>query len=91
MHAAASNRNLAIITALLMAGEDTNAYDKIGATALMYAAASNSNPEVIITLLKAGADGKAKDKGGETAFDQVQKNYMLKGTDAYRQLQEASQ
>jgi len=41
--------------------------------------------------LKAGADAKAKDKLGKTAFDYAQANEKLKGTDAYRQLQEASQ
>ncbi len=56
----------------------------------MDAAGSNMNPEVITTLLKAGADAKAKDNYGETAFGYAQNNEKLKGTDAYRQLQEAS-
>jgi hypothetical protein len=48
---------------------------------------------VIVILLKAGGDAKAKDKTGKTAFDYAKSNYSLKvrGTDAYRQLQEASQ
>jgi ankyrin repeat protein len=46
---------------------------------------------VITTLLRAGADAKAKDNYGKTAFDYAQNNEKLKGTDAYRQLQEASQ
>jgi ankyrin repeat protein len=51
----------------------------------------NANPEVILALLNAGADAKLKDKEGMTALDYANSNYGLKGTDAYRQLQEASQ
>jgi len=61
-----------------------------GMTPLMDAAMNNHNPEVITTLLKAGADAKAKDSAGKTAFDYAQNNEKLKGTDAYRKLQEAS-
>ncbi|MGA2381590.1 MAG: hypothetical protein ABSG85_20005 [Spirochaetia bacterium] len=50
----------------------------------------NQKPEVITTLLKAGADAKAKDDDGKTAFDYAQSNDRLKGTDAFRRLQEAS-
>jgi hypothetical protein len=42
-------------------------------------------------LLNDGADAKAKDKLGTTAFGYAQSNAKLKGTDAYKQLQEASQ
>ncbi|MGA2976610.1 MAG: hypothetical protein ABSF77_14980 [Spirochaetia bacterium] len=38
-----------------------------------------------------GADAKVKSKSGSTAFDFAQDNEKLKGTDAYRQLQKASQ
>jgi ankyrin repeat protein len=77
---------------LLKAGADVKAQDKNnGLTALMYAAETNQNPEVITTLLKSGADAKAKDNAGKTALDYAQDNENLKGTDAYRQLQEASQ
>jgi ankyrin repeat protein len=47
-------------------------------------------PEVITVLLKAGADGTAKDSMGKTAFDYAKNNEKLKGTDAIRQLEEAS-
>ena len=57
----------------------------------MFAARYNQSPEVIMTLLKAGADAKAKNRHGKTAFDYAQRNASLKDTDAYRQLQEASQ
>jgi|SRR5208337_1285414 len=63
----------------------------MGKTPLMFAAQYNQDPEVIATLLKAGADAKAKDSEGKTAVDYAQDNDALIGTDAYRQLQEASQ
>ena len=56
----------------------------------MNAAARNRNSEIIIVLLKAGADAKVKDNKGKTAFEYAQNNAKLKGTDAYRQLEEAS-
>lgn len=92
MSAAAENKNPAVILALIDAGADLNARDpKYGATSLMLAAMRNQNPEVVTTLLKAGADGKAKDNRGLTAFDYADSNAKLKGTDAYQQLEEASQ
>jgi hypothetical protein len=63
-----------------------NARDEDGSTALMYAARNNTNPEVLSVLLKAGADGKARDSSGKTAYDCAQDNKRLKGTDAYRKL-----
>jgi hypothetical protein len=45
---------------------------------------------VISTLLKAGADAKAMDRKGKTAFDYAQSNYKMKGTDALKQLEQAS-
>ena len=80
-----------MIRTLLKAGADLNAQDENGKTVLMYAAESNQNPEVITTLLKAGADVKAQDGDGKTAFEYAQDNDGLDSTDAYRQLQEASQ
>ena len=91
MHAARFNKNPEVITTLLKAGADVNAKDTDGWTALMWAAWKNQNLRVITALLKAGADAKAKDGVGKTAFDYAQDNEKLKGTDAYRQLQRASQ
>ena len=79
-----------VITVLLKAGADINVRGKAGTTVLMAAARYNSQPEVMTTLLKAGADAKAKDNIGQTAFDWAQGNATLKGTDAYRMLQQAS-
>jgi ankyrin repeat protein len=91
MWAAGRNPNPEVITTLLKAGAELEARNKFGATALMYAAADNQNPEVISSLLEAGSDAKAKDNTGKAAFDYAQNNPRLKGTDAYRQLQKASQ
>jgi ankyrin repeat protein len=91
MVAAIHNENPEVIIALLKAGADVDARDAYGTTPLMHAAQSNHNPEVISTLLKAGADPKAKNRFKKTAFDFVQNNKNLKGTDSYRQLQEALQ
>jgi ankyrin repeat protein len=90
MRAALSNQNPAVITTLLKSGADIKARANDGRTPLMLAAAYNPNPEVIMALLKAGADAKAKDRAGKTVFDWAKGNPKLKGTDAYRQLQEAS-
>jgi ankyrin repeat protein len=74
-----------------MAGADLEARDTNGSTPLMHAALFSDCPEVITTLLKAGAEVKAKDYEGKTAYDYAQVNEKLKGTDAYRRLQKASQ
>lgn len=79
------------IQAAIDKGADLKAQDKDGLTALMWAAGYNQNPEVISTLLKAGADAKVKDHAGKAVFDYALDNENLKGTDAYRRLQEASQ
>ena len=89
MYAATFSQNPEVIAVLLTAGADLKAQNKDGMTALMYAAEHNANPGVITMLLKAGADGKAKDRQGNTAYDYAQKNAKLKGTDAYRLLNEA--
>jgi uncharacterized protein len=89
MYAAVSNPP-AVITTLLKAGANVNDQDKDGGTPLIWAALFNPNPDVILILLKAGADPKAKTSEGKTAFDLVQENANLKGTEAYRQLQEVT-
>jgi len=93
MWAAHSNPNPKVIEALLDAGSNIKALDFMGRTPLMLAAEANPNPEVIIALLKAGADAKPKDEAGKTAIDYAKSNYSLRvrGADAFRMLQEASQ
>jgi len=90
--AASFNDDPEVITTLLKAGADLEAVDRspYGMTALIAAASLNRNPEVIKTLLKAGANGRAKDKTGKTALDYARRNYSLEGTDALKQLEEAS-
>jgi ankyrin repeat protein len=90
MWASEANQNLEIFTTLLKAGADLRAQDTSGATALIWAAGHIKNPDVIIALLKAGADARAKDSAGRTAFDYAQGNADLQGTDALKQLEEAS-
>ena len=80
-----------VIAALLQAGANVNDPNPQCMTPLMSALMNNEPPEVITTLLQAGVDTKAKDSDGKTAFDYAQTNEKLKGTDAYRQLQQASQ
>ena len=80
----------AVVNALLDAGADLSARDKkYGATPLHRAAAFSKTPEVVKVLLDAGADPKARTKDGRTAFDFIEQNYHLKGTDVYWQLNDA--
>jgi ankyrin repeat protein len=86
MHAVKWNSTPQVIAVLLKAGANINSQDKNGMTALMYA----SLPEVVLTLLKAGADAKVRNSRGDTAFDLVRSSSLLKDTEAYRQLEEAT-
>jgi ankyrin repeat protein len=56
----------------------------------MHAARYSDNPGVVMALLKAGANAKLKNNIGEKAIDCAKDNDNLKGTDALRQLEEAS-
>jgi ankyrin repeat protein len=91
IYAAWENRSPEVIATLVNAGADINAKDRYTMTALMWAAEYNPNPEVVRVLLKAGANAKEKNLDGMTAFDLAYINEKLKGTDAYQELQEASQ
>jgi uncharacterized protein len=88
--AAYNNSNPEVTSTLLKAGADINACTDDGRTALIWAAQNNPNPLEITVLLKAGADATVKDKAGKTAYYYAHFNYILKGTDALKQLEEAS-
>jgi uncharacterized protein len=92
MWAAIFNRNPDVVTTLLKAGADINARSTSeGMTALLWTARQGADPAgMIMVLLKAGADAKVKDKVGKIAFDYARLSYELQGTDALKQLEEAS-
>ena len=79
------------VQAAIDKGADVNAHQAEGGmTPLVAAAKYNPNLEVIAILLKAGADVKGKDDDGQTVLDYARNNYSLNGTDALKQLEEAS-
>ena len=86
MLAAQFNGNPEAVAALVDRGADLEARDEEGWTALMWAANSNENPEVITTLLDAGGNVHAEALDGMTAWDALQRNDALHGTDAYWRL-----
>jgi ankyrin repeat protein len=90
--AAQWNENPEVFTILVKAGADIEAQVSYagGGTALVWAAKDTDNPDVITTLLKAGANAKAKDHMGKIALDYAKDNEKLKGTNAFKQLEEAS-
>lgn len=90
MVAAACNSNPEVIKTLLEAGADVNAQSLDGKTPLIFAVINNENPVVFTALLAARADAKTKDKDGKTALDYAQDMIRWKGTEALKQLEEAS-
>ncbi len=73
----------------VQAGADPDAReDRAGRTPLHFAARYNTNPDVIARLVELGADGTARTDYGETAWDLAQDNDALRGTDAWRLLED---
>ena len=87
-YAAAANDNPGIITRLVELGANPDARNENGWTSLHYAARYNSNPDVITRLVELGADGTAKTAEGKTAWDLAQDNDALRGTKAWRLLED---
>ena len=63
---------------------------RAGLRAAKLAARDNPNPEVITALMKVGAVPKAKDSCNKMTIDYAEYNQNLKGTDAYRKLNDLS-
>ena len=84
--AAAHNGNPVVVKVLLEAGADIEAQSEDGWTPLHDSAVFNKTPTVVTALLDAGANPKAETNEGKTAFDLMQENEKLKGTDAYWRL-----
>ena len=78
----------AVTKALLAAGADIAALDHGGNTPL-HEAVVRSNPDLVEVLLDAGADPLARNAAGETPWDLAQRDEYLRGTDAYRRLNDA--
>ena len=62
------------IKAVISSGDDINAKDKYGTTALILAVQYSNNPEVVKTLIEGGADVNAKDNDGKDVAAYVQNN-----------------
>ena len=70
-------------------GADIESRDKDSLTPLHKAVMSSKAPKVVkvvMALLDAGANPKAETNDGKAAFDLMQENENLKGTDAYWRL-----
>ena len=104
--AAALNGDSAVIAALLEAGADPNARNRLQATPLHLAVELIGNPvlvaelagadelngnlAVVEALLDAGTDAKVRDGAGKTALELAQDNRALEESGAYRRLNDAS-
>ena len=86
MMAVASKVSPTVIQALINSGADVNASNKYGNTVLITAAKFSNNSAVIHVLLDANPDITMKNKDNKTAWDLVQENEDLKGTNAYWRL-----
>ena len=73
-YAAGSNKNPAVVQALIKAGADPMARDGDKETPLHYAAKYNENPAVVQALLAGGADPKARDGDKETPLHYAAKS-----------------
>ena len=77
------------VRACLSAGEDPNAPDTKGLTALHRAARDTADPEVLEALLEAGANPRALSTAGRRPWHYARTNGKIKGSAAYERLRMA--
>lgn len=83
MLAAMHNPHPGVIFALIKSGAEVNARTPdTGQTALFFAVRYNSNPAVVITLINQGADQDIEDVFHKTAYDYIDRNPKIKGSEA---------
>ena len=86
-HAIATETNPAVVEALVGAGADIEARDRLDATPL-HRAAATANAAAIVALLDAGADPTARTALNKTPWHLAEGRDELKGTEAYRRLRD---
>jgi ankyrin repeat protein len=90
LHDAAEFGPPANIAMLISAVANVNARDKHGLTPL-HLAAWKGTPDNIAALLDGGASGITRNSDGKTPFDLARRNDKIKGTAAYRALNDAQE
>jgi len=86
MLAAMGNPSAQVIEVLLEAGAEVDATDDRGWSALMWAARATGNPDIVEKLLDRGADPTIRNEADEAAWDYIDENEALEGSEAYWRL-----
>ena len=81
-------RTMFLVELLLNRGANIAARSNAGQTPLHVAAALGGTSAVMEMLLDEGADASARDENGKTAFDLIQENPYLQGSEVYWRLNE---
>ena len=83
MLAAMDNPDPGVAYALIKNGAKVNARTPdTGQTALFFAVQYSTNPEIVILLLNKGSDQNIKDVFSKTAYDYMDRNPKIKGSNA---------